>query len=327
MNPSTTSVAEPLLLRFYRDMLRTRYLDDKINELVTQGVGIMQHSTRGQEATPVAACAALEPGDYMFPYHRGWAWAIGKGMDPKLVLAELMGKKTGYCKGKGGVHLADWNLRVMGRPGVQGAHVPIATGIALAVKMRKEKDVVICFFGEGGSNEGNVHEAMNMASVWKVPLIFVVENNGYAVYTTTKEAISVEDIAQRGQAYNIPGVIVDGNDPEAVHGAVKEAAGRARAGGGPTIVEAKTYRIFGHMTADTFYAGGYRSKQEVEEWQKKDPINRAKEKLLREKLADETQLAQIDKAAREEIAAAEHFAKESPFPAKEELLCQDIYVD
>jgi pyruvate dehydrogenase E1 component alpha subunit len=308
-------------------MVRTRCLDDKVNELVARGVGIMQHSTRGQEATPIAACAALAPRDYMFPYHRGWAWAIGKGMDPKTVLAELMGKRTGCCRGKGGVHLADWDLRVMGRPGVQGAHVPIATGVALASKLRGDGDVVLCFFGEGASNEGNIHEGMNMAAVWKVPLVFVVENNGYAVYTTTKEAVSVDSIAKRGAAYDMPAEVVDGNDPEAVYGAVRTAVERARSGGGPSIVEAMTYRLLGHMTADTFFLGGYRPKEEVEAWQAKCPIRRLREKLLRTGVASEADLAAIENAAAQEIEAAERFATDSPYPTKEELLHQDIYAD
>ncbi len=163
------AIGRETVLKIFRNMVRLRCLDDKIDEMIAAGIGITQHSTRGQEATTVAACAALEEHDYVMPYHRGWGWAIGKGMDPKILLAEVVGKKTGCCAGKGGVHIADWNLRIMGRPGVQAAHVPIAAGVGLSIKFRKTRDVVLCFFGDGASNEGNVHEGRNLASVWKAP--------------------------------------------------------------------------------------------------------------------------------------------------------------
>ncbi len=162
------------LLKIYRNMVRLRCFDDKVNLLVESGIRITQHSTRGQEATTIAACTALQPNDYVMPYHRGWGWAIGKGMDPKVLLAELMGKRTGCCVGKGGVHIADCSLRIMGRPGIQAAHVPIGAGVGLSIKFRKTNEVVMVFFGDGASNEGNIHEGMNLASVWKAPVVFFV---------------------------------------------------------------------------------------------------------------------------------------------------------
>jgi len=314
------------LLKVYSNMVRLRFLDDKINELVASGIGITQHSTRGQEATTIAACAALERQDYVMPYHRGWGWAIGKGMDPKVLLAELLGKKTGCCAGKGGVHIADCSLRIMGRPGVQAAHIPLATGVGLSIKFRKTQDVVLCFFGDGASNEGNVHEAMNMASVWKLPVVFICENNLYALFTPNVETTSVQNIADRAQGYGMPGVIVDGNDAIAVYEVAREAIERARSGKGPTLIESKTYRIHGHTAMDRFHLGGYRPKGEVEEWEKKDPVKRLRERLVEMKTASEAELGEMERRAQEEIEEAEKFAKESPYPTREEIF-QDVYVE
>ncbi len=320
------AVGKEVGLKIYRNMIRLRFLDDKINEMIAGGMGITQHSTRGQEATTVAACAALEPQDYVMPYHRGWGWAIGKGMDPKILLAEVIGKQPGCCTGKGGVHLADWNLRIMGRPGVQAAHVPIAAGIGLSIKFRKTRDVVLCFFGDGASNEGNVHEGMNLASVWKAPVIFICENNLYALFTPNVETTSVRDIADRAKGYAMPGVIVDGNDAMAVYETAREAVQRARSGQGPTFIESKTYRMHGHTAMDRFHLGGYRPKEEVEEWQKKDPVMRLRTRLLEMKAASEADLQGIEADARKEIEGAEKFARESPYPTKEELF-RDTYVE
>ncbi len=320
------AIGKETLLGIYNNMVRLRCLDDKINELIASGIGITQHSTRGQEATPIAACAALEPQDYVMPYHRGWGWAIGKGMDPKILLAELLGKKAGCCAGKGGVHIADWSLRIMGRPGIQAAHIPIAAGVGLSVKFRKTQDVVLCFFGDGASNEGNVHEGMNLASVWKVPVVFICENNLYALFTPNLETTAVKDLADRAKGYGIPGVIVDGNDAIAVYEVAQEAIRRARAGEGPTFIESKTYRIHGHTAMDRFHLGGYRPKEEVEEWEKKDPVKRLRGKLLERKTASEAELQEMERKAKEEIEEAEKFAKASPYPTLEELL-QDVYAE
>jgi acetoin:2,6-dichlorophenolindophenol oxidoreductase subunit alpha len=317
-------VNQQMLLRIYRDMVRLRFLDDKIDELVAGGVGMTQHSTRGQEATTIAACAALEPGDYVMPYHRGWGWAIGKGMDPKVLLAELWGKKTGCCRGKGGPHIADWGLRIMGRPGVQAAHIPLAAGVGLSIKLRRVRDVVLCFFGDGASNEGNVHEGMNLAAVWRVPVVFICENNLYALFTSNVETTSVRDIADRAKAYGIPGVMVDGNDAVAVYEVAKEAIDRAREGMGPTLIETKTYRLQGHTSIDRFHLGGYRSREEVEEWAKRDPVKRLRARLIESRLVSETDLLGVEQKAREEIVEAERFARASPYPTQEEIF-MDVY--
>lgn len=319
-------IARETLLKIYRNMVRLRFLDDKIDELIASGIGITQHSTRGQEATTTAACAALQPGDYVMPYHRGWGWAIGKGLDPRILLAELLGKRTGCCAGKGGVHIADCSLRIMGRPGVQAAHIPIAAGVGLSIKFRKTKDVVLCFFGDGASNEGNIHEGMNLASVWKAPVVFICENNLYALFTPNVETTSVRDIADRAQGYGMPGVIVDGNDALAVYETAVEAIARARSGQGPTFIESKTYRLQGHTAMDRFHLGGYRPKEEVEEWEKKDPVKRLRQRLIESHKAGEAELAGIEEQARREIQEAEKFAKESPYPTREEIF-QDVYVE
>jgi TPP-dependent pyruvate/acetoin dehydrogenase alpha subunit len=320
------AIGKEKLSQIYANMTRLRFLDDKINELIASGIGITQHSTRGQEATPIAACAALEPEDYVMPYHRGWGWAIGKGMDPKILMAELLGKRTGCCSGKGGVHIADWNLRIMGRPGVQAAHIPIAAGVGLSIKFRKTREVVLCFFGDGASNEGNIHEGMNLASVWKAPVVFICENNLYALFTPNVETTSVRDIADRAKGYGMPGVIVDGNDAIAVYEAASEAIRRAREGAGPTFIESKTYRMEGHTAMDRFHLGGYRPKGEVEEWEKKDPVKRLRARLVETKSMSESELQEIERRAKEEIEAAEKFAKESPYPDADELF-EDVYVE
>jgi TPP-dependent pyruvate/acetoin dehydrogenase alpha subunit len=320
------TIDKETLMKIYRNMVRLRFFDDKVNEMVASGIRITQHSTHGQEATTVAACTALQPTDYVMPYHRGWGWAIGKGMDPKTLLAELVGKRTGCCAGKGGVHIADCSLRIMGRPGIQAAHIPIGAGVGLSIKFQKTKEVVLVFFGDGASNEGNVHEGMNLASVWKAPVIFICENNLYALFTPNIETTSVRDIADRAQGYGMPGVIVDGNDAIAVYEAVREAIQRARSGQGPTFIESKTYRIHGQTAMDRFHLGVYRPKEEVEEWEKKDPLKRLRQRMIEMKAASEAQLNKIDEEARAEMEEAEKFAKDSPYPTREEIF-QDVYVD
>ncbi len=320
------TVDKETLLKIYRNMVRLRFFDDKINEMIASGIRITQHSTHGQEATTIAACAALKPTDYVMPYHRGWGWAIGKGMDPKILLSELLGKTTGCCGGKGGVHIADCSLRIMGRPGVQAAHIPIGAGVGLSIKFRKTNEVVLVFFGDGASNEGNVHEGMNLASVWKAPVVFICENNLYALFTPNIETTSVRDIADRAQGYGMPGVIVDGNDAIGVYEAAREAIQRARSGQGPTFIESKTYRIHGHTAMDRFHLGVYRAKEEVEEWEKKDPLRRLRQRLIEMKVASEAKLNKMDEQARLEMEEAEKFAKDSPYPTREEIF-QDVYVD
>lgn len=311
----------------YTNMVRTRCLDDKIEELIrVRGFSILQHATTGQEATPIAACAALEKDDYVMPYHRGWGWAIGKGMDPKKMLAEMLGKKTGYCKGKGGVQLANWELRVMGRPGIQGAHLSIAAGVGLSIKMRNTREVCIAFFGDGASNTCNFYEGINLASIWQVPVVYICENNGYSITQKTCEVMRVQDVAERAVAFNIPGYVVDGNDAVLIYKVVSEAVAQARKGGGPILIETKTYRWRGHHAFDAWHEGGYRTREEIEAWKAKDPIAKLAQDLLYHNIMTQEEMDTIHQQARAEMEEAAEFAINSPYPSLGELL-EDLYVE
>jgi TPP-dependent pyruvate/acetoin dehydrogenase alpha subunit len=316
----------PQLRLIYSKMVLTRAFDTKLNDLAAAGEPLVHHSGLGQEATPVTACAALRADDYVMPYHRGWAWAIGKGMEPKFILSELMGKKTGYMGGRGGAQMADWNLRVMGRSGMQGAHIPITAGIGLSIKMRKGDQVVLCFFGDGPPNIGEWHEGMNLAAIWRAPAVFICESNGYAEGTPRMETMLNERIAERAAAYRMPGVTIDGNDIFAVHGAVQGAVDRARKGEGPTLIEALTYRWLGHFPRDVEHYGGYRPKEEVDGWRVKCPIRRAGLRLMEMGILTPAEIESIEREAQAVIDEAVGFAKESPYPTREDLL-SGVFVD
>jgi pyruvate dehydrogenase E1 component alpha subunit len=237
-------------------------------------------------------------------------------------MAEILGRKTGYCKGKGGsMHIADFSMGMLGATAVVGAGIPIAVGAGLSIKLRKASQVVACFFGEGASNQGTFHEGINMAAIWKLPVIFICENNLYAMGTRQSRVMLIENIADRASAYGIPGVVVDGNDVLAVYEATLRAVERARKGEGPTLIECKTYRHKGHSRVDP---AKYRPREEVEEWIAKDPIKRFKEKLLRDGILAETEFQQITREVTVEIEEAVRFAMESPYPAPEEAL-EDVY--
>jgi TPP-dependent pyruvate/acetoin dehydrogenase alpha subunit len=316
----------PQLRLIYSKMVLTRAFDTKLNDLAAAGEPLVHHSGLGQEATPVTACAALRSDDYVMPYHRGWAWAIGKGMEPKFILSELMGKKTGYMGGRGGAQMADWNLRIMGRSGMQGAHIPITAGVGLSIKMRKGDQVVLCFFGDGPPNIGEWHEGMNLAAIWRAPAVFICESNGYAEGTPRMETMLNERIAERAVAYRMPGVTIDGNDIFAVQGAVQEAVDRARKGEGPTLIEALTYRWLGHFPRDVEHYGGYRPKEEVDVWRAKCPIRRAGQRLMEMGILTPAEIERIEREAQAVIDEAVGFAKESPYPTREELL-SGVFVD
>ena len=237
-------------------------------------------------------------------------------------MAEILGKKTGYCKGKGGsMHIADFNVGMLGATAVVGAGLPIAVGAGLSIKLRGTNNIVACFFGDGASNQGTFHEAINMAAIWKLPVIFVCENNVYAMGTRQSTVMLVENIADRAVAYGIPGVAVDGNNVLTVYEAARKAVERARTGQGSTLIECKTYRHKGHSRIDP---AKYRPKEEVEEWLRKDPIERFKEKLLQTSFLLEAEIQQIEKKVSAEIEEAVEFAIESPHPSPEEAL-EDVY--
>jgi pyruvate dehydrogenase E1 component alpha subunit len=311
------------LTEMYRKMLQIRCFEEKVFELYGQNLvpGTI-HLYAGEEAVAVGVCSNLRKDDYITSTHRGHGHCIAKGAELKRTMAEILGKKTGYCKGKGGsMHIADFNVGMLGATAVVGAGLPIAVGAGLSAKLRKTDQVVACFFGEGASNQGTFHESVNMASAWKLPVIFVCENNLYAMGTRQSRIMNIENVADRAVAYGIPGVSVDGNDVSAVYEASKTAVDRARDGRGPTLIECKTYRHKGHSRVDP---AKYRPKQEVEEWLIKDPIKRFKEMLMQTNTLKAIEIQKIERDVLAEIEEAVKFAVESPFPAPEEAL-EDVY--
>jgi pyruvate dehydrogenase E1 component alpha subunit len=307
----------------YKKMLAIRLFEEKVYELYGQNLvpGTI-HLYAGQEAVAVGVCENLRKDDYIVSTHRGHGHCLAKGARLDKTMAEILGKKTGYCKGKGGsMHIADFTVGMLGATAVVGAGIPIATGAGVSIKLRGTDQVAACFFGDGASNQGTFHEGINMAAVWGLPVLFVCENNLYAMGTRQTRVMLVEDIAERAAAYGIPGVSVDGNDVTAVYEAAQAAVRRARRGGGPTLIECKTYRHKGHSRWDP---ATYRSKEEVEDWLAKDPIDRLRRQLVTLKGFSAEDVAQIQEAVAESVDAAVKFAEHSSYPAPEEAL-DDVY--
>lgn len=306
------SLALDQVLSCYRSMVLIREFEDRVDALFSQGViRGTSHLCAGQEAAEVGACAALQPTDFISSTHRGHGHFLAKGGDPKRIMAELYGKETGYAGGRGGSqHVACFELGFLGSNGITAGFIPIATGVGLALKNQGLDEVVVCFFGDGASNQGTFHEGLNMGAIWKVPVIYLCENNLYAMFTSAEQTIPVPNVADRAAAYGLPGVVVDGNDLFAVHDAVAEAAARARSGEGPTLIEAKTYRFYGHSKSDK---REYRTEQEEAEWHARDPIPRIAQHLLDNGVAQ----AQLDAIHHECVVAideAVRFAQDSPEP-------------
>lgn len=282
------------------------------------------HLYVGEEAVAATVCSRLSDQDYIASTHRGHGHCIAKGAQLDRAMAELMGKATGYCKGRSGsMHIADFTKGNLGANAIVGGGIPIAVGAALAAKMQNNGRVSVSFFGDGASNEGTFHEALNLASVWKLPVIFVCENNLYGISVPSWQSTSVKDISVRGTAYNMPGITVDGNDVEAIDEAFKAAYDRAVSGEGPTLIECKTYRWLGHWTGDP---QPYRTREEVEEWKRKDPIKRYREKLLAQNLFTAEELDAMEQAARQEAEDAAAFALNSPDPDPATLL-EDVFYE
>jgi pyruvate dehydrogenase E1 component alpha subunit len=314
-----------LLLEIYRKMVAVRVFEEMAADLFLKGQlpGFL-HSYIGEEAVAAGVCAHLTPQDMITSTHRGHGHAVAKGARLDMMMAELFAKKTGYCHGKGGsMHIADLELGILGANGIVGAGVPIATGAGLAQKMRGSDRVTVAFFGDGGSNTGAFHEGVNMAAVWNLPVVFVCENNQYAESTPRGVHQKVKDIAQRAVAYDIPGVVADGMDVFDVYQKAGEAIDRARTGGGPTLVEAKTYRFLGHYVGDP---QTYRTKEEVEQWRQRDPIVLFRKRAMEEGTVAAGELDAIDAAIVREMEAAVQFARESPEP-EEEAALQDIFTE
>lgn len=265
------ALSKNTLINMYETMNKIRMFELRLQELFAASeIPGFVHLYLGEEAVATGACAALTDADMITSTHRGHGHLLAKGGDLKLMMAEIFGRKTGYCKGKGGsMHIADMDLGILGANGIVGGGGPLAAGAALAAKYRKNEDVAMCFFGDGASNQGTIQESLNMASAWKLPLVFVNENNGYGISCPQCNSMAVVDIADRAAAYDMPGVVVDGNDVLAVYEAVSEAVKRARKGEGPSLVECKTYRWRGHFEGD---ACTYRCDEELKEWKAKDPI-------------------------------------------------------
>jgi len=319
----TLDLPKESLVKMYRKMLEIRFFEEKVFGLYGQNLvpGTI-HLYAGEEAVAVGVCSALSKDDYITSTHRGHGHCIAKGADLKRTMAEILGKKTGYCKGKGGsMHIADFSIGMLGATAVVGAGLPIAVGAGLSARLRKTGQVVACFFGEGASNQGTFHESINMASAWKLPVIFVCENNLYAMGTRQSRIMNIENIADRAVSYGIPGVSVDGNDVLAVYEAACVAVERARRGEGPTLIECKTYRQKGHSRVDP---AKYRPREEVEGWLQRDPIKRLRHKLIQTVISTEAELQEIEKEVSSEIEDAVKFAVESTFPAPEEAL-EDVY--
>lgn len=311
------------LLKLFENMVRVRMFEEKAAECFTKGMLAGNiHLCIGQEGSTVGASAALEEGDYITSTHRGHGHCIAKGAKTDLALAELFGKKTGYCGGKGGsMHIVDVNLGILGANGIVGAGIPIAAGSALASKILGDEHVTLCFFGDSASNQGTFHEAINMAAAWKLPVVFLCENNGYGVSVPIHKVTNTKTIAVRAKAYDIPGETVEGSDILAVYEAVKKAVDRARKGDGPSLVETMVYRWQGHYCGDP---ANYRPKEYLEEAHKKDPIAVFRARLLKEKAATEKELSAIEDAMIREIEDATAFADTSAYPDVAEALT-DVY--
>jgi len=302
-----------MMLEMYRRMVRIREFEDTAIDLFLRGELKGAATTyNGMEASAVGVCMALRREDLIAGTHRSHGHIIAKGADTSKMMAELLGKETGYCKGRGGsMHIAAFETGSLGALAIVGAGVPIAVGAAMAFKMRGEDRIAIPFMGDGATNTGNFHEGLNMASIWDLPVVFVVENNRYAVSTRIEEAVNIEDLSIRAESYGIPGVRVDGFDVLAVYEVAVEAVERARRGQGPTLLVTESYRFEGH------YAGEpqvYRERAEVEEYIKKDPILRFGKFLVEGGIASQDEVDAIDNEIKQEMAEAVKFAKESPEP-------------
>lgn len=302
------------LLDALRRMHLIRQFEEGAEESYMRGLihGTM-HLSIGQEASAMGICMPLTNDDQITSTHRGHGHCIAKGADVSRMFAEFFGKTTGYCAGRGGsMHIADVSTGNLGANGIVGGGLPIAVGAALTAKRLKSGKVVICFFGDGANNEGAFHEALNMASVWKLPVIFVCENNGYGMSTSTARSTAVANIADRASAYSMPGVIVDGNVLSDVAEASYNAVERARRGDGPSLIECKTYRYRGHSKSDR---NRYRTKDEIDDWMtNRDPIARYEAQLQEFGIANADEIDAIREAVRQEIAAGIEFAKDSPMP-------------
>ena len=312
------------LLWAYEKMVTIRRFEEQARREADAGKLRGMHSSIGQEAVPTGVCAHLRDDDFVLGTHRSHHHCIAKGVDLNEMMAELLGKATGTNKGKGGtMHIADVNKGMLGANGVVGSNIPVATGVALSASVRGSDQVSVVFFGDGASSQGSLHESMNLASIWKLPILFVCENNRYAEATPFEYSVAGASVSNRAAGYAMPGITVDGQSLPDVFEVAGEAVRRARAGEGPTLIEAQTYRYQGHFGADNPL--GYRTEEEEAYYHARDCIDRLRAHVLEGEYATETELIAIDEGAVSAVAAAARFADESPFPADDELTT-DVYV-
>jgi acetoin:2,6-dichlorophenolindophenol oxidoreductase subunit alpha len=316
---------KPLLLEIYRKMVSVRTFEETAADLFLKGQlpGFL-HVYVGEEAVAAGVMAHLTNRDYITSTHRGHGHAVAKGARLDMMMAELHAKKTGYCRGKGGsMHIADLDLGILGANGIVGGGVPIATGAGLALKMQGTDRVCVCFFGDGASNTGAFYEGVNLAAVWGLPVVFICENNQYAESTPRATHQKVAYVSDRAAAFNIPGVSMDGMDVLEVYQKAGDAIDQCRAGKGPILLEARTYRFFGHFVGDP---QNYRTKEEVEEWKKRDPIQMFRTRVVAEKTLAAAELDAVDAQITQDMEAALVFARQSPEP-EIELALQDIFTE
>jgi pyruvate dehydrogenase E1 component alpha subunit len=328
---SQTPAADPessgLNLELLRSMLLQRRFEERCAEAYSQAkIGGFCHLYIGQEAVSTGSLSLLRADDYVITTYRDHGQAIARGIPPRAVMAELFGRVDGCSRGKGGsMHLFDRNVNFLGGHGIVGAHVPLATGVGFAIKYRGGDQVCLCYMGESVVNTGAFHEALNMAGLWKLPVVYVIENNRYGMGTALERASAIHDVFERGAAYNIARGSCDGQDVFAVRAAIQEALDRARGASLPTLLEVRTYRFMGHSMSDAV-SGTYRTKAELEEWQKRDPIVLLRMQMQENAELTDDQLQQIDDEIRAQVQDAWDFAEQSPEPPLEALY-EHVYVD
>ena len=322
--PTYSELNKDAFLWMWRTMTTIRRFEEQSRREADAGKLRGMHSSIGQEAVPTGICAHLRDDDYVLGTHRSHHHCIAKGVDLNEMMAELLGKSTGTNKGKGGtMHIADADKGMLGANGVVGSNIPVATGVALSAKVRGTDQVSVVFFGDGASSQGVLHESMNLASVWKLPALFVCENNRYAEATPFEFTVAGASVANRAAGYDMPGVSVDGQDAVEMHEVAGEAVARARRGEGPTLIEAQTYRYQGHFGADDPL--GYRSEEEEAYYKERDCLARLRGHMLDGGIATESELAAIEAECVQAVQAAVKFADDSPFPQPEELM-EDVYI-
>ncbi len=321
----STQITDETLLDIHQRMVRIRIFEETAGKMAEDGkIPGALHLYVGQEAIAAGVMVHLSNEDYITSSHRGHGHLIAKGGEYKPMFAELYGKATGYCKGKGGsMHISNLDLGMLGANGIVGAGAPIAMGAAFSIKFKKQNNVAVSFFGDGASNEGSFHEAANMAALFKLPCIFICENNGYGEYTPQANHQAIVDVADRAPGYGMPGVVVDGMDPIAVYEAAGEAIKRARNGDGPTLLECKTYRYYDHVGVRGMGLS-YRTDEEVEQWRKKDPIPNFEARLEEQGVLSAAAAQAVHDQVREDVQAGVAFAESSPMPDPS-TITDDVY--